>query len=55
MICFKFYICYSSIKIIFKIILTNIYYIIQIFIVVKIAIDNDISNIRKYKFIISYI
>lgn len=52
---FNSYICYSSIKIIFMIIFINFGYITQIFIVIRIAIDNFISNIKKYKLIILYI
>lgn len=36
-------------KIIFMMIFTNISYIIQMFIVIGIAIDNIIINIKRYK------
>lgn len=55
MVFFDFCIHNNSIKIIFIIIFINISYITQIFIVIRITIEDIISNTRKYKLNISYI
>lgn len=55
MVFLDFYISYSNIKIVFILIFTNINCITQIFIVIRIAINNIIKNIKRYKPIILYI
>lgn len=52
---FNSYVHYSSIKIIFIIIFSNISYLTQTFIAIKTAIDNVINDTRRYKLIILYI
>lgn len=52
---FNFCVRYSSMKIIFIIIFTNIGCITQMLIVIGITIDNIISNTKRYKLIILYI